>query len=349
MTESENNFFSLSKNQMLHLLVGILIALAIFPVGFFVGRSSVPNDDGNFEQIREKQFQPRKYTFINPLLGCNVAEKKENEEFSPLRREIEKVISQKITTGQAQKISIYFDTRDGHWLTINPTEKYFPASLLKVPVMIAYYKEAESNPSVLSQKLAYDGSFDINRGEFFKPTKPLLPNVSYTVEELIEKMIVYSDNNALAILSSNINAAGLQEIFTDLGLDFPPVASPQNLTDFMGVKSYANFFRVLYNTTYLNKEMSERALALMSKTDFQSGLRASLPPEIFVSHKFGEKDFVNQPQNTTVEKELHDCGIIYFPERPYILCVMTKGTDNMQLAKTIEDISRTVYQYIKNQ
>ncbi|MDO8560151.1 MAG: serine hydrolase [bacterium] len=57
----------------------------------------------------------------------------------------------------------------------------------------------------------------------------------------------------------------------------------------MSVKDYASFFRILYNASYLNREQSERALGLMTKTRFRDGIIAGVPAGRPVAHKFGER------------------------------------------------------------
>ena len=41
--------------------------------------------------------------------------------------------------------------------------------------------------------------------------------------------------------------------------------------------------------------------------------------------------------------ELHDCGIVYQNDDPYVLCVMTQGRSFAELQALIADISSTVY------
>ena len=129
----------------------------------------------------------------------------------------------------------------------------------------------------------------------------------------------------------------INRIYTDLGLDVPGVFTPD---DFMTVKGYASFFRILYNASYLNKEMSNKALELLSKAEFAKGLTAGVPKDIVVAHKFGER--THGP-----EKQLHDCGIIYFPHRSYILCVMTRGDRWENLTSIIRTVSRIVYDEVE--
>jgi hypothetical protein len=109
------------------------------------------------------------------------------------------------------------------------------------------------------------------------------------------------------------------------------------------VLTYAAFFRILYNGTYLSKEMSDLALEQLAASEFRAGLRAGVPEIVPVAHKFGERS------DASGMKQLHDCGIVYYTRHPYLLCVMTRGADFAALADAIATISRTVFEEIDAQ
>ncbi len=73
---------------------------------------------------------------------------------------------------------------------------------------------------------------------------------------------------------------------------------------------------------------------------------AGVPSTVDVAHKFGERTTLASDTESTETKQLHDCGIVYFPENPYLLCVMTRGTDFKVLEGIISDISRMVYEEV---
>lgn len=96
---------------------------------------------------------------------------------------------------------------------------------------------------------------------------------------------------------------------------------------------------MLYNSTYLPRESSQEILTFLSHSSFTAGLVAGVPDTTTVAHKFGERA-IDPGQNIS---QLHDCGIVYVPRQPYILCVMTQGYDYDELAKVIAEVSRRTY------
>jgi hypothetical protein len=115
--------------------------------------------------------------------------------------------------------------------------------------------------------------------------------------------------------------------------------------DYITPQQVATLFKVLYNGTYLSHDFSEQALRLMSESSFTQGLVAGVPSSTVVSHKFGIVGITSGGVET--EHELHDCGIIYAPNNPYLLCVMTRGASGLSnIENTIADISKTVYQRV---
>jgi len=108
-------------------------------------------------------------------------------------------------------------------------------------------------------------------------------------------------------------------------------------------------FRILYNATYVGRTRAQTTLQLLSQTDFNGGIVAGVGSTT-VSHKFGERSVYAQDASgaqTLQKRELHDCGIVYYPGSPYGLCIMTEGADFAQMEGAIADISTLVYGDVK--
>jgi hypothetical protein len=143
----------------------------------------------------------------------------------------------------------------------------------------------------------------------------------------------------VTLLSNYVDKSSLFTVYTDLGLPTPPT-DPS--VEYISAKSFAYFFRILYNGTYLNWEYSQKALDLLTKSHLPDGLASAVPSTVTVADKFGERTVYDQ-NNNLVDRELHDCGIVYARNSPYLLCVMSKGTDFSKLQQNIHDLSSLVY------
>jgi len=316
-----------------------LLGLIIFLCGFISGVLFTKKETG-IKKVLPAQHEIRLggYAFINPLLECeNAAELISDPEIPLFHSKITDLIEKKIGQYRLTHVSVYFrDLNNGPWFGIKEQELFAPASLLKVPTVIGLYKQAEQDTSLLNKKVIYKGNENFNDKETIKPTKELQPGHSYSLKELAYRALVYSDNNASRLVQESINKRALALVYRDLGVAAPYSFAPG---DFLSVKSYASFFRILFNASYLNKESSGQILRIMSESEFRDGIVAGVPQNIPVAHKFGER----VPGTDSGIKQLHDCGIIYYPDSPYLLCIMTRGSDFRTLDDIIRDISAIVY------
>lgn len=314
----------------------IISIVGILTIGILIGYKLPQKQSNQNQQEIRKSFD---YKFINPLLECN--NNLANNNLSTLKHQIDDVIKQQINDKNISFASVYFrDLNNGPWFGINEKEYFTPASLIKVPILITYYKKAEKNPEILKQTIVNQEGADGVFIQNIKPSETMVSNQSYTIEELINRMIIYSDNDAYNDLTKNIDGNEILQTYKDLDVDISQIFINPN-GNILTVRDYASFFRILYNASYLNKDMSEKALGLLSQTEYKQGLVAGVPSKIQVAHKFGERIY-----SDTNEVQLHDCGIVYLPKKPYLLCVMTRGQDLNKATQTIKTISQKVFDYI---
>jgi beta-lactamase class A len=329
------------NNKYFLTTVFVLTASFLFAAGFFIGKKinskPVENSDGQAREIRQSG-----YKFINPLLECEVDNSSSILKSAELK--IKKTIQDDIIDKNPDaEVALYYrDLKNGPAFGINEQSQYSPASLLKVPLMIAYYKYSESEPDIFKKEILFDEASP-EFSQNFKPGKNIELGKSYTVEQLIESMIRYSDNEATNLLFQNINSNNLNSIFSDLGISAPDMYNPDNS---ISVKDYASFFRILYNASYLNRIASEQTLNLLSMVEYKDGLAAGVPAEMMIAHKFGERE--SRAENGQIIRQLHDCGIVYHPSRPYLLCVMTRGKNFDNLTNIVSGVSNIIYQEINN-
>lgn len=270
---------------------------------------------------------------VNPLLDCGTGSVSSLKE-AQIRDSVEKFVAEAKAKGNVAHLSVYYrDLNNGPMFGINAAELFTPASLLKVPIMIAYLKIAEQDPTLMQKKIVYDPKKYTpgNVTQNIAPPPLLNPGQEYTIEELIFRMIVDSDNIAAAMLAEQ-NLINVETTLAEMGV--PVVVSEGQV--WLRVVSYASIFRILYNATYLNAHHSSIALGLLTKSKFKKGLIAELPGDMLVAHKFGERGLGSDLQ-------LHDCGIVYRQKSPYLLCVMSRGKDFDQLAATIRSVSKIVF------
>lgn len=313
----------------------------LFPLSCFGQKAQVfynilSHDKDSFGLV---EIRTSGYRLISPLLDCYPVSTPGLHTLDILNARLRDYIDTVKAAGITDQVSVYYrDLSNGPLLGIGEEELYSPASLLKVPILIAILKYAQTQPGFLLNQVNYiepaNVPQDVSEGEF------IVPGHTYTIRQLLEYMIIYSDNEAKNILSQVLPKGALNQIYTDLGVD---VNKNTQTDDFISVKEYAGFFRILYNASYLNRDASDFALSLLARSAYKKGIVAGLPEGIPVAHKFGERALIYKAKY----RQLHDCGIVYLDDHPYLLCIMTRGTEFVYLQDVIAHISHIVYEVLK--
>lgn len=328
----------MNQRRIQKIILPILTLLVGFGIGWAVHTSSV-----TISQVTQVRDNFSGYKFTAPLLYIRVPQDVSVPQYKELKDTVTSYIAQKKNDGDITRTSVYFrDLSSNMWFGIGENEEYAPASLLKVGIMDAFLKLAESDPGLLLSKITMKPEAqDMNGGyQYYPPKNPLQTGETYGTQELLSRMIIESDNNAARAFKAFIGDNALLKTYSDLNvINASSSSSPSQVT--ATPLTYSRIFRIMYNGTYLSHTLSEEALELLSKTDFIQGIVHGVPAGTIVSHKFGETTLASMGKTF---HQLHDCGIVYYPEHPYLLCVMTESTQDFPvLEKVIQDISATAW------
>ncbi len=305
------------------LIIGLLLGTGAFSI-YRNGNKIIANSSENREGM---------HSLINPLLECYQDEETEGiKNLNISKVKLEEKVEHLKNKNNLSSISVYVrDLNNGPWIGLNEKDEFIGASLLKVPMLISVMKKFESDPGLIDKKILYQNP-TTNSEQYFKSSKKIEVGQEYSVGDLVNYMIYYSDNDAAAILAGLVDMETVNNTMKSVG--FGPPETGKNFL--VNTKIYAGFFRVLFNASYLSKGYSDAALKVLTGTEFDKGITKPLPKNIVVAHKFGEKEADGL-------KQVHDCGIVYYPNHPYLICVMTKGYDYEKMASSISDISKFIY------
>lgn len=324
----------MKQNNYFLLLIGPALFFVGFLIGFFIPRS-------NTNEEVSSELRLGSSTLTNPLLECDLGGAtigSRKKDFTP---DLVAFTNHLKERGMVSEIAVYYrDLNNGPVFGVEQGTSFAPASLLKIPLMIAYLKWSEDVPGVMDEQILYEKEVDVGYQQQFAPTVPLTLGTSYSTRELLEQMVIYSDNQALVLLFRRLPTKYQEDLYELLGVDTSLITDP---TATLTVKQYSIFFRILFNASFLSRTNSEYALGLLTETTFVDGLRAGVPQDIVVAHKFGERKVQNDLQ------QFHDCGVIYYPNHPFLLCIMTRGDEASSLIDAIRETTEFVYGKIDEQ
>jgi beta-lactamase class A len=295
------------------------------PEGSYDAAGNTANQDFSIRRISKD------YKFIAPIFA--IEPRTESEKYSALKINLNKYILSEREKGLTSAAVYFKKLSSGSWFSINKDERFDPGSLLKVGVLITYLRMAENDNNLLNKEIVYHSQpgfvFPI---EHFQ-SDTILEGHKYTINALLRYMIRNSDNRATVFLEDHMDTTVFKKEFADLGITTPRFNDP-NFT--LNAKEYSMMFNALYNAGYLRKRASEDALALLSESVFKNGLLKGIPPSVVVAHKYGE--FGNR-----ISHELHESGIVYLDNDPYLITVMTRGTDWNEMSEVVGHISGMIY------
>lgn len=227
------------------------------------------------------------------------------------------------------------------WFGIHEDIQFAPITLLKMPLFIAYLKWSEAEPDLLNRSLILKKS-TWSSSEYFVPKNTLQEGKKYTILNLLNEMMVNSNSYASVTLRDYMPREYLVKIESELWID-PPVDN-YDLKKTITLKEYSTFFRILYDAGYLSPESSELALSILTKTDFKQGIVSGVPENVQVANKFWERVITDNAWKEI--HQIHDCGIVYYKKYPYMVCILSRGTDLEWGANAIGDTSRIIYEEI---
>lgn len=229
-------------------------------------------------------------------------------------------------------VSVYFEyLPTGANIAISKDAQFYPASLLKLPVAMAVAKKVDAGQWQWDNKLVLMASDkDDKFGDLYKEETGSV----FTIEELVRRSLVDSDNTAHFILIRNLELEEIEDVYTHMGLD-----GFLDSDGSISAKRYSVILRTLYNASFLTDNGSQKLISFLTDEPFADYLKSGLAKDVKFAHKIGID---------TDKKVYLDSGIVYLKDRPYILIVMTKSKEELDAKAIMKNISEKVFNYVKN-
>ena len=285
------------------------------------------------EEVQQEPKIPEN-SLLSPRVYLGVLEPKSYliTNFDPLEETLSKRVSGK-------NVSIYIQNlRDGSSFELNEEQRFFPLSLNKVPLAISIMQKVERGNLTLETKIKIpDAARDQYSGDLYN-----IPAKELSLDFLMQKMLSESDNTAFYTLLAYLNEEDLSFLLDYYPVNFDVYYNPKATANefvYLTANDYSNVFRSLYLSTLLETENSEYLLELLRNNTLDITTVAGLPDNVVVAHKFGV-GFVNI-------QSMHDCGIMYIPEKTRLLyCIMTDGLNQEQATNMIGSILKSLHDYV---
>ena len=209
-------------------------------------------------------------------------------------------------------------------LAINAKKQFTAASLIKLPVMLTLYREAEAGRVNLDTVYKLQES-DRRGGAGSLQYKAAGYEITY--RKLAELMGKQSDNTAFNILSRILREDKIQTVIDSLGMK--ETSFEENLTT---PEDIGIFFERLYRGRVVSDKNKEEILGFLTDTIWEERIPAGLPERIRVAHKIGSETGV-----------VSDAGII-FTEKPFILAILSQEVNEIEANKALVEITKKIYE-----
>ncbi len=233
-------------------------------------------------------------------------------------------------------VGLYFRRLNGSGpaLLHNPDLPLVAASVIKIPIMVTAFRDAQAGALDLS------GEVEI-RPEMKMPSCGALSylhdGLRVTVLDLITLMIILSDNTATNILIDRLGPGHVNEAMEQLDIPgiclrrrlFEPALAARGIQNTVTARGVGTLLERMYAGALLGREADDRMLKILLDQRLNGKLPFYLHGEgIKCAHKTGEDDSIT-----------HDVGIVYSAD-PFVICMLSNNVNVPAFERLMQDAAR---------
>ena len=305
---------SYSKPRFKKSLLLVLISLVVLCIAFDI--LTPATDTKSVASTNEQTDTATSETTVEPEPVVIEPSKDENMELL-IKYEMEKY-----NLNENNFYFFFYNVNDKKYYFYNENTYFTAASTIKVPVAMYYYDEINSGNYTLDTGILYaSGCYEAGGGNIGS-----LYSVGDKVplKNLLEQMIVNSDNTAINILMKNLGYSNVKKAITKYSDEtIPDDFYTSNIAS-------ANFYYDVINYLYEHQSEYTTLIDHMKKSSMGMYLKEYIT-DYDVAHKYG-----------SYSGYVHDYGIV-FTESPYLVGIFTNGIPDSD--EVIASISKGILDY----
>ena len=228
------------------------------------------------------------------------------------------------------------DLVSGETWTHAPDDPIEAASVIKLAVMAEAFRQKEAGELSLEETHALE---DWERLPSCGTLKNMHTGIRMTLMDLVQLMIVVSDNAATNILIRRLGMEAINGTIASLGLRgtrlnrllFDGEAAARGVINTVTARDMGTLLEGIYRGTLVSQEASRQMLEILLDQQLNAKLPFFLhPADIDVAHKTGEDDRLT-----------HDVGILFGP-RPIICCMLGEHIDTPAYIRLMQDTAKAL-------
>ena len=234
-------------------------------------------------------------------------------------------------------VAVYYRPLDGGCAQMyNEMMPVVAASVIKIPIMVEAFRQFEA------------GELDPLETHRIRPEEKMPScgalnrmhdGLEVTMRDLVELMIVLSDNSATNILIDRLGIARVNATLEAEGLKvtrlrrklFDKAGMEAGLSNHVCAREIGLLLERMYAGTLVSPQASAEMLEILRNQKLNGKMPFFLKPRgIACAHKTGEDDGIT-----------HDVGIVY-AKKPFVLCMLSEETDVPTFERLIQDLACTL-------
>ncbi len=230
------------------------------------------------------------------------------------------------------------DLDTGDYLDLNGDKVYATASIIKLPILLAFFQDVDAGKIRLDETLTLTRDVMVGgSGEL----QDLPVGRKFSAGEIVDKMITISDNTATNMILKRMGGLNvLNQRFRSWGLqktvirNWLPDLSGTNTTT---TKELMQLLALLDRRKLLSPQSQSQAIDILSRVHNRKLLPVGLGRGATIAHKTGDIGFL-----------LGDAGIIAMPNgKRYLAAVLVESEyDDPAARDFIQAASRLIYTYL---